>query len=223
MLTIVSLASCGVQQRPHRICCPLELIIVWYVVCWTTYLAHLAHHAHDSTSCQTAPGCKPRGVGRRSLVSMLSRILQPGQIAHRGELCDTQAERARQSPPGCRQWTTRTSRMLYTWQEKGVKRVSTWSKAVRMAMLKEGAEFQRQKVLNRAAGNWNKEFLRTTDKGVARMQQIACTGVKCEFMNSIRWEWECMLQLQETEDRKTPAATTWAAEFLLRVGESKSS
>jgi len=30
-----------------------------------------------------------------------------------------------------------------------------------------------------------------------------------------------MLQLQETEDRKPPAATTWAAEFLLRVGESR--
>ena len=31
-------------------------------------------------------------------------------------------------------------------------------------MLRGEAEFQRQKVLNRAAGNWNKEFLRTTDK-----------------------------------------------------------
>jgi hypothetical protein len=30
-----------------------------------------------------------------------------------------------------------------------------------------------------------------------------------------------MLQLQEVEDRKTPAATTWAAEFLLREGESR--
>jgi RNA binding exosome subunit len=32
-------------------------------------------------------------------------------------------------------------------------------------MLKGGAKFQRQKVLNRVAGNWNKEFLRTMDKG----------------------------------------------------------
>jgi hypothetical protein len=54
--------------------------------------------------------------------------------------------------------------MMCTWQDKGVKRVSTWSKAVRKAMLKGGAELQRQKVLNRAAGNWDKEFLRTTDK-----------------------------------------------------------
>jgi hypothetical protein len=30
-----------------------------------------------------------------------------------------------------------------------------------------------------------------------------------------------MHQLQEIEDRKTPAATTWAAEFLLRAGESR--
>jgi len=69
-------------------------------------------------------------------------------------------------------------------------------------MLKEGAKFQRQKVLKRAAGNWNKEFLLTTDKGVARIRKVACTGVKCELMDNERWGWECMLQLQETEDRK---------------------
>jgi len=71
--------------------------------------------------------------------------------------------------------------MMYTWQEKGVKRVFRWSKAVRKAMLKGGAELQRQKVLNRAAGNWNKEFLHTTDKGMARIRQVACTGIKCDF------------------------------------------
>jgi hypothetical protein len=60
-----------------------------------------------------------------------------------------------------------------------------------------------------------------TDKGVARIRQVACTGVKCDLMDSKRWGWECMLQLQEAEDRKTPAATTWAAEFLLRAGESR--
>jgi hypothetical protein len=52
-------------------------------------------------------------------------------------------------------------------------------------MLKGGAEFQRQKVLNRAAGNWNKEFLRTTDKGVARIRQVACTGVKCDLWTAL--------------------------------------
>jgi hypothetical protein len=30
-----------------------------------------------------------------------------------------------------------------------------------------------------------------------------------------------MLQLQEAEDWKTPAATTWAAEYLVRAGESR--
>ena len=30
-----------------------------------------------------------------------------------------------------------------------------------------------------------------------------------------------MTQLQETENRTSPAATTWAAEFLLRPGESR--
>ena len=49
--------------------------------------------------------------------------------------------------------TTCTSRMTYEWSDNGMKRVTAWSKAVRDAMLKGGAEFQRQKVLNRAAGN----------------------------------------------------------------------
>jgi hypothetical protein len=88
-------------------------------------------------------------------------------------------------------------------------------------MLRGGAEFQRQKVLNRAAGKWNKEFLRTTDTGVARIRQVACTGVKCDLMDSTRWGWECMLQLQEAEDRKAPGATTRAVEFLLRVGGNR--
>jgi hypothetical protein len=143
--------------------------------------------------------------------------------AHRGEplneRADTQAERARQLPEERRQWTNRTPRRTYKWHD--VKRVSTWSKAVRNAMLKGGAEFQRQKALNRAAGNWSKEFLHTTDTGLGRVRQAACTGVKCNLMDSKRWGWECMLQLQEAEDRKTPAATTWAAEFLLRAGESR--
>jgi len=64
--------------------------------------------------------------------------------AHRGkplnERADTQAERARQLPEGHRQWTNRTPRMTYEWHDKDEKRVSTWSKAVRNAMIKGGAE-----------------------------------------------------------------------------------
>jgi len=67
--------------------------------------------------------------------------------AHRGEplneKADTVAERARQMPEDNKQWTTRTPRLLCEWTDKGVKRVSTWSKAVRTAMLQGGAEFQR--------------------------------------------------------------------------------
>jgi hypothetical protein len=40
-------------------------------------------------------------------------------------------------------------------------------------------------------------------------------------MDNKRWGWECVLRLQEVEDRKTPAVTTWTAEFLLRAGESR--
>ena len=108
--------------------------------------------------------------------------------------------------------------MTYEWRDEGVKRVSTWSKAVRNAMLKGGAEFQRQKALNRAAGNWSKDFLHTTDTGVTRIRQVASTGVKCD---SKRWGSECMLQLQEAEDRKTSAAATWAAEFTQGGGKQE--
>jgi hypothetical protein len=42
--------------------------------------------------------------------------------------------------------------MTYEWSDNdGVKHVTAWSKAVQNAMLRGGAEFQRQKALNRAA------------------------------------------------------------------------
>jgi hypothetical protein len=40
---------------------------------------------------------------------------------------------------------------------------------------------------------------------------------KIRLLDNKRWGF----QLQEAEDRKPPAATTWAAEFLLRAGESR--
>jgi hypothetical protein len=41
---------------------------------------------------------------------------------------------------------TRTQRMTYEWQDNdGVKHVTTWTKAVRNAMIRGGAEFHRQK------------------------------------------------------------------------------
>ena len=75
--------------------------------------------------------------------------------------------------------------------------------------------------MTKAAGNWSKDFLRTTHAGLEQLRQAACTGIKCDLLGKKRWAWKCMLQLQEIEDRKTPAATTWAAEFLLRAGESR--
>jgi hypothetical protein len=109
---------------------------------------------------------------------------------HRGEPLneegDTVPERARQLPEDSKQWTTRTPRLLYEWTDKGVKRVSTWLKAVRTAMLQGGAEFQRQRVLTNDAGNWSKEFLRTTDTGWGRVQQAAGAGVTSDLMDSKR-------------------------------------
>jgi hypothetical protein len=130
--------------------------------------------------------------------------------AHLGEPlnenADTVAERARQLPEDSKQWTTRTPRLLYEWTDKGVKRVSTWSKAVRTAMLQGGAEFQRQRVLTKAVGNWNNEFLRTADKGWGRVQQAAGAGVTSDLMDSKRWGWECMIQLQERQRQTTRVA-----------------
>jgi len=40
-------------------------------------------------------------------------------------------------------------------------------------------------------------------------------------MDSMRWGWSCMLQLQEMDNWGKLATTTWAAEFLLRDGESR--
>ena len=74
---------------------------------------------------------------------------------------DTQAENARQLPSERRQWTTRTQRMTYEWSDSdGVKHVTAWSKAVQKALLRGGAESQRQKALDRAVANslagWSK-------------------------------------------------------------------
>jgi len=67
--------------------------------------------------------------------------------------------------------------MTYEWSDNdGVKHVTAWSKAVRNAMLRGGAEFQRQKALDRAAANWNKAFLNSTNIGLHSIGQVASTG-----------------------------------------------
>ena len=88
-------------------------------------------------------------------------------------------------------------------------------------MLRGGAEFQRQKALNRAENNWNKAFLCPTDNGLHRIGQEASTGAQSDLMDSTRWGWSCMFQLQEEDNWEKQAATTWAAEFLLRDCESR--
>jgi hypothetical protein len=54
-----------------------------------------------------------------------------------------------------------------------------------------------------------------------RIGQAASTGAQSDLMDSTRWGWSCMLQLQGMDDWGKPATTTWAAEFLLRDGESR--
>ena len=115
---------------------------------------------------------------------------------HRGEplneRADTQAENARQMPSECRQWTTRTQRMTYEWpsDSNGVKHVTAWSKTVRKAMLRGGAEYQRQKAMNRAVANWSKTFLNSTNIRLHNIGQAASKGAQLpgDLMDNERWE-----------------------------------
>ena len=112
--------------------------------------------------------------------------------------------------------------MTYEWEDNnGIRHVTAWSKAVRNAMLRGGAEYQVQRVLDRAGTNWNKHFLQSADAGRQDIRQSACAGVQSDLMDAESWGRRCMLQLQVTENWNKAAATTWAAEFLLREGESR--
>ena len=113
--------------------------------------------------------------------------------------------------------------MTYEWRDNdGVKHVTAWSKAVRNAMLRGGAEFQRQKALNRATDNWSSAFLHSTDSALQRIKQAASTGAQSDLMDSTRWGWRCMRQLQESDNWEKPAATTWATEFYLGTAKAES-
>ena len=53
--------------------------------------------------------------------------------------------------------------MTYEWLDKEVTLTSTWSNAVRNAMLTGAAEWHRKKILRKAAGKWSNEFCRVTE------------------------------------------------------------
>jgi hypothetical protein len=78
-----------------------------------------------------------------------------------------------------------------------------------------------QRVLDRAGTNWNKNFLLSADAGRQNIRQSASAGVQSDLMDAEGWGRRCMLQLQEAENWNKPAATTWAAEFLVWKGESR--
>ncbi len=109
--------------------------------------------------------------------------------------------------------------MTYEWSDSnGVKQTTAWSKAVRKAMVRGGAEYQVQEAMNHAVANWCKTFLRDTNAGLRSISQAASMDVQGDLMSNERWGRECMLQLQEDENWNKPTATTWVAEFLLRGG-----
>jgi uncharacterized protein YacL (UPF0231 family) len=84
-----------------------------------------------------------------------------------------------------------------------------------------GAEYQVQEAMNHAVTNWRKTILRDTNAGLHSISQAASKGAQGDLMSNERWGRECMLQLQEDENWNKPTTTTWAAEFLLREGESR--
>ncbi len=67
-------------------------------------------------------------------------------------------------------------------------------------MLRGGAEYQRQKAMNRAVANWSKTFLSSTNIGLHNIGQAASTGAQGDLMDNERWGWRCMLQLQEEKN-----------------------
>ncbi len=114
--------------------------------------------------------------------------------------------------------------MTYEWSDNdGVKHVTAWSKAVRNAMHRGGAEFQRQKALNRAANNWNRAFLRSTDIGLHRIGQEASTGAQSDLMDSTRWGWSCMLNFKKRTTGKNRLPQLGQLSFYLGTAKAENS
>ena len=58
------------------------------------------------------------------------------------------------------------------WEDNnGIRHVTAWSKEVRNVMLRGGAEYQKQRVLDCAGTNWNKNFLLSVDAGRQDIRQ----------------------------------------------------
>ncbi len=119
--------------------------------------------ARPGRPCQV-PARSGQPLSGRSIECVSARVIRRARTfmvkvkAHRGEplneKADIQAENARQLSSECQQWTTRTQRMTYEWNDSdGVQHVTAWSKAVRNEILRGGAEHQRQKALDRAWTN----------------------------------------------------------------------
>jgi hypothetical protein len=87
-------------------------------------------------------------------------------------------------------------------------------------LLRAACEYHRQKALIRAGNNW-RDFMGSTDIGLQRIKQSASVGAQSDLLDSARWGWSCMLHLRDTDNWERPTTTTWAAEFLLRDGESR--
>ena len=52
-------------------------------------------------------------------------------------------------------------------------------------MRQGGAEFLRQGAVIKAAGKWNKQYLRTTDEGFHQLRQTVM-----EVLNTVEWNWQ---------------------------------
>ena len=76
-------------------------------------------------------------------------------------------------------WTVCTPSMTYEWSDNnGVKQTTAWSKTVRKAMVRGGAEYQVQEAMNHAVINWSKTFLRDTNAGLQTLHSICQAASK---------------------------------------------
>ena len=87
-------------------------------------------------------------------------------------------------------------------------------------MIRGGAEFQRQKVLNQAENNW-KAFLGSTDTGLHRIEQAASTGAQSDLMDSTRWGWRCMLNFKKQTTGKNRLPQPGQLSFYLETAKAE--
>ena len=159
--------------------------------------------------------------------------------AHRGEplneLADTLAEEAREAAKEHREWSARTDRMVYQWEEEKGTRRSVWTAGVRKAVRKGAGQFVVKSTREKATKRWRELHFergcqarlggRVNPQAWMQSTEEGLTGLRCgirsgDVMDIESWSERCDEALKRGDDGM-PSTTTWAAGFLLRKGQSR--